>query len=60
MWLMLQEDKPDDFVIATNKTQTVRKMVEVSFKEINIDIEYVRTKGMILNNVHVYSGTSLQ
>src|SRR3954468_68024 len=28
MWLMLQQDKPDDFVVATNKTHTVQKLVE--------------------------------
>lgn len=43
MWLMLQQDKPDDFVIATNKTWTVRELVERAFKEINIEIEYVST-----------------
>ena len=32
MWLMLQQDKPDDFVIATGETHTVREFVEESFK----------------------------
>ena len=40
MWLMLQHDKPKDFVIATGKTYTVRSFVEASFKEIDIDIEW--------------------
>ena len=31
MWLMLQQDKPDDFVLATGKTYTVREFVEKSF-----------------------------
>ena len=30
MWLMLQQDKPDDYIIATGKTNTVRKLVEIS------------------------------
>jgi len=30
MWLMLQQDKPDDFVLATGKTYTVREFVEKS------------------------------
>lgn len=40
MWLMLQQDTPKDFVIATGKTYTVRHFVELSFKEIGIDIEW--------------------
>lgn len=38
MWLMLQQEKPDDYVLATGKKITVRKFIELSFKEINIDI----------------------
>jgi len=34
MWRILQEDKPDDFVIATGKTNSVRQFVESAFKEI--------------------------
>ncbi len=33
MWLMLQQDKPDDYVIATGETHTVREFVELSFAE---------------------------
>jgi GDPmannose 4,6-dehydratase len=40
MWLMLQQDKPDDFVIATGETRSVREFVERAFKEVNIDIEW--------------------
>ena len=32
MWLMLQQDKPDDFVLATGKTTTVREFITKSFK----------------------------
>ena len=38
MWLMLQQEKPDDFVIATNETRTVREFAEIAFKEAGIDI----------------------
>lgn len=41
MYLILQQDKPDDFVIATGVTTEVRKFVSLSFKEIGIDIEFV-------------------
>ncbi|KYQ88793.1 GDP-mannose 4 [Tieghemostelium lacteum] len=40
MWLMLQQEKPQDFVIATGETTSVRLFVEKSFKEINIDIKW--------------------
>ena len=40
MWLMLQQDKPDDYVIATNETRTVREFVELSFSFVGIDIEW--------------------
>jgi GDPmannose 4,6-dehydratase len=38
MWLMLQQDKPDDFVIATGKTHSVREFVELAFREVGIEI----------------------
>jgi len=40
MWLMLQQDTPEDFVIATGQTQTVRSFVEMAFKEIGIEIDW--------------------
>ncbi|MDO4863329.1 MAG: GDP-mannose 4,6-dehydratase, partial [Ruminococcus sp.] len=40
MWLMLQQDKPDDYVIATNETRTVREFVETAFKHVGIDVEW--------------------
>ncbi|HPY84355.1 MAG TPA: GDP-mannose 4,6-dehydratase, partial [Ruminococcus flavefaciens] len=39
MWLMLQQDKPDDYVIATNETRTVREFVETAFRHVGIDVE---------------------
>jgi len=40
MWRMLQHTTPDDFVIATGKMHTVRKFVELAFKEAGIFIEW--------------------
>ena len=40
MWMMLQQDEPEDFVAATNKTYTVRYFVELAFKEIDVEIEW--------------------
>ena len=42
MWLMLQQDKPDDYVIATNETHTVREFLEQTFACLDLDWnEYV-------------------
>ncbi len=38
MWRMLQQEKPDDYVLATGETYTVRHFVELAFKEIGIEI----------------------
>ena len=38
MWLMLQQEQADDYVIATNETRTVREFVETAFKHAGIDI----------------------
>lgn len=40
MWLMLQQDKPEDFVIATGITTTVRDFVRLAFLEIGVEIEF--------------------
>mgnify|MGYP003980486909 CR=1 FL=1 len=39
-WLMLQQDEPEDYVIATGETHTVREFVEIAFNEIGITIEW--------------------
>ena len=51
MWLMLQQDKPDDYVMATGKNHTIREFAELAFKELNIDIEW-RGKGESEIGVH--------
>jgi GDPmannose 4,6-dehydratase len=43
MWLMLQQDRPEDFVIATGVTTTVREFVRLAFKEAGIEIEFKGT-----------------
>src|SRR5215211_517664 len=37
MWLMLQQEKPDDYVIATNETHSVREFLEVAFAHVGLD-----------------------
>jgi GDPmannose 4,6-dehydratase len=48
MWLMLQQDNPDDFVIATGENHSVREFVEYAFAEIGINIHW---KGKGLNEI---------
>lgn len=40
MWRILQQDKPDDFVIATGETRTVREFVEKAFFEAGIEVQW--------------------
>jgi GDPmannose 4,6-dehydratase len=40
MWMMLQADKPDTFVLATNRTETVRNFVQLAFRAVDIDVEF--------------------
>jgi GDPmannose 4,6-dehydratase len=43
MWLMLQQDKAEDFVIATGQTNTLEKFVEVAFSELGLDYkQYIK------------------
>lgn len=37
MWLMLQQDKPDDYVIATGEAHSVKEFVELAFNEVDLD-----------------------
>lgn len=43
MWLMLQQEAPDDYVVATGETHSVREFLEVAFRRVNLEWEeYVR------------------
>ena len=39
MWLMLQQDEPDDYVIATNETHSVKEFVQETFEALDLDWE---------------------
>lgn len=54
MWLILQQDQPDDFVVATGETHAVREFVELAFKEAGIDIVW---KGEGVNEVGIDAQT---
>jgi GDPmannose 4,6-dehydratase len=53
MYLILQQDEPDDYVIATGKTTEVREFVRMAFKEVGIEVEFkgsgVDEKGYIVS-----------
>ena len=54
MWRMLQADEPDTFVLATNRTETVRDFVSMAFKAVDIDIEW---KGQAEDEIGVDTAT---
>lgn len=54
MWLMLQQEKPDDYVVGTGKMYSVRDFVQKSFQVIGVDIEW---RGEGLNEIGVNSRT---
>jgi GDPmannose 4,6-dehydratase len=41
MWLMLQQSEPDDYVIATGITTSVREFVKMAFGEIGVELEFI-------------------
>lgn len=55
MWLMLQHEKPGDFVVATGETHSVREFVEQAFSEIGVDIVW---EGEGINEVGRIKATS--
>lgn len=54
MWRMLQADEPDTFVLATNRTETVRDFVTMAFKAVDISVEY---KGDAENEIAIDTTT---
>src|SRR5690606_33742688 len=54
MWLMLQQDAPDDYVIATGESHSVRELVELAFGHVGLDWEqYVRLDPKFLRPAEV-------
>lgn len=58
MWLMLQQDKPQDFVIATGVQHTVREFTELAFHYVGIDLEW-RGSGVDEKGIDKASGRVL-
>jgi len=54
MWLMLQQDEPDDYVIATGEAHSVRELVDISFQHVGLDPdEYVKLDPRFLRPAEV-------
>ena len=56
MWMMLQQDYPDDFVLGTGESHTVRDFVETAFNEIGTTLEWI---GGGLNEVGLLDGETM-
>jgi GDPmannose 4,6-dehydratase len=55
MWMMLQQEKPQDYVIATGVTHSVRQLLEVAFGHLGLDYrEYVETDPACLRPAEIY------
>ncbi len=54
MWLMLQQDKADDYVIASGVSHSVRELVEIAFGHVGLDAQrYVRTDPSLIRPAEV-------
>jgi GDPmannose 4,6-dehydratase len=58
MWLMVQQDQPDDYVLATGQTTSVRTFVEKSFRRVGIELEW-RGAGVDERGLDSASGTTV-
>ena len=58
MWLILQQSEPDDFVIATGKTHTVREFADLAFREAGINIEW-QGHGVDEKGIDISTGKTL-
>jgi GDPmannose 4,6-dehydratase len=47
MWMMMQKDEPNDYVLATGETHTVREFVEKAFKVAGIELKWVGPAGTV-------------
>lgn len=56
MWMMLQQEEPDDYVIATNEMHSVREFVEAAFAFVN---KPIRWEGSGLQEVGIEQNTDL-
>ena len=58
MWRMLQQEKPEDFVLATGVNHTIREFAELAFKEVDIIIEW-QDSGLDEKGINVDTGKQI-
>lgn len=58
MVMMLEQDKPDDYVISTGVTTTVREFAHMAFKEVGIDLEF-RGEGLLEEGINLATGKAV-
>jgi GDPmannose 4,6-dehydratase len=58
MWLMLQQDKPDDYVLATGKATSVRSFVDKAFRKVGVELEW-RGEGLEERGLDVSTGKTV-
>lgn len=58
MWLMLQQDKPDDYILATNEAHSVREFIEECAKNLNIKISWTGS-GVNEKGINVKTGKTI-
>ena len=58
MWIMLQQDEPDDYVMATGENHTIREFAELVFKELNMELEW-KGKGIDEKGIERRNGKTL-
>jgi GDPmannose 4,6-dehydratase len=58
MWMIAQQDEPDDYVLATGEKHSVREFVERAFACVDLDIEW-HGSGINEKGIHARSGRTL-
>lgn len=55
IWLMLQQDKPDNFVIASGENHTIREFVEIAFNRVDLNWQdYVEIDNSLMRPAEIY------
>ena len=58
MYMMMQQDFPDDFIIATGKSISLQKFIEYSFQKFNLDyLKYIRIDESLIRNTEIKSSS---
>ena len=58
MWQILQQEKPDDFILATGENHSIREFVDLAFKELDISIDWVGD-GINEKGINVRNGKTI-